>query len=333
MPLNISERRAHRLSELLLRLHHGSREIGATHFKGWALEQTRAEIPFDRALWAMGAERELVIHGVHLQNLPPHFMENYERFKHHDRILAAVLQHPRRAFFIDEVYAPGEREQMEMVKQHSRRFDIEYAVVVAMKEPVTGLFNVVSLYRGASASPFEAQERLLLELLIPHLVESADLNRLRMVQHRLPPPRTAACGNALCDDQGVLHQAEPRFTERLRAEWPEWSGAQLPTPLVEALLNRRARRFIGQRITVQRQTLDDIHHLTAREAGPVDHLSQREDEVARLLADGASYKTIARRLAISASTVNKHAHAIYAKLGLKNKTELAKELRGDEGEA
>lgn len=52
-------------------------------------------------------------------------------------------------------------------------------------------------------------------------------------------------------------------------------------------------------------------------------LSHREREVARLIADGSSNREIAERLVVSPKTVERHVTNILAKLGMRNRTELA----------
>jgi len=52
-------------------------------------------------------------------------------------------------------------------------------------------------------------------------------------------------------------------------------------------------------------------------------LSQREKEVAILLKDGDSYKSIAQKLEITPRTVKAHAHNIYTKLHVKDRLDLA----------
>ena len=52
-------------------------------------------------------------------------------------------------------------------------------------------------------------------------------------------------------------------------------------------------------------------------------LSSREEEVAILLKDGDSYKTIAQKLDITPRTVKAHAHNVYVKLHVKDRLDLA----------
>ena len=57
-------------------------------------------------------------------------------------------------------------------------------------------------------------------------------------------------------------------------------------------------------------------------------LSEREQEVARLAAEGNSNREIAERLALAPKTVERHLTNILAKLGLRNRTELASRILG-----
>jgi DNA-binding NarL/FixJ family response regulator len=57
-------------------------------------------------------------------------------------------------------------------------------------------------------------------------------------------------------------------------------------------------------------------------------LSEREREVAGLVAGGATNAEIAASLAISPKTVERHVTNIFAKVGARNRTELAVRLGG-----
>lgn len=63
-------------------------------------------------------------------------------------------------------------------------------------------------------------------------------------------------------------------------------------------------------------------------AQAIETLSKRESEISRAYADGASNKEIARDLGISPTTVRSHLRAVYTKLGVTSKIELAKALAG-----
>lgn len=53
----------------------------------------------------------------------------------------------------------------------------------------------------------------------------------------------------------------------------------------------------------------------------IEPLSEREREVLQLIAAGLSDAEIARKLFLSPSTVKRHAHNIYSKLGVSSRTQ------------
>lgn len=63
--------------------------------------------------------------------------------------------------------------------------------------------------------------------------------------------------------------------------------------------------------------------VAARRASPLESLTRREKEVARLVADGLSNRDVAARLAMSEGTVKVHLHSIYSKLSVDNRTAVA----------
>jgi DNA-binding CsgD family transcriptional regulator len=65
---------------------------------------------------------------------------------------------------------------------------------------------------------------------------------------------------------------------------------------------------------------------TAEEPGS-DGLTQREREVALLVADGLRSREVADRLSIAPQTVKSHLKTIFDKLGVRNRVELSRRLR------
>jgi len=62
---------------------------------------------------------------------------------------------------------------------------------------------------------------------------------------------------------------------------------------------------------------------TGRPRVPLEHLTSKKREIARLIAEGVTNKEIARRLNISEATVKAHLTAIFRKFAISNRTQLA----------
>ena len=75
---------------------------------------------------------------------------------------------------------------------------------------------------------------------------------------------------------------------------------------------------------VTSRVLEQYRRLSAREeALSAGFLTERETEILRLLAAGASNRTIAEKLYLSEQTVKNALSGIYQKLGASNRTEAA----------
>lgn len=66
---------------------------------------------------------------------------------------------------------------------------------------------------------------------------------------------------------------------------------------------------------------------TPLNADPLRQLTEREDEILRLVADGMSNKEVAARLDLQEKTVKHHMTRVLAKLNVRNRTEAAMLLR------
>ncbi len=162
-------------------------------------------------------------------------------------------------------------------------------------------------------------------------------------------PRGAA---AQSDIDGHLH-CDRAAEEMLRAFWSGLTdGAPLPAELRGLAEGAQAgppgaRRALlveqsGERLRVEATAVGKGRtqfHLW-REPLPVavdvpeaaeeirsDGLTQREREVALLVADGLRSREVADRLSIAPQTVKSHLKTIFDKLGVRNRVELSRRLR------
>ena len=168
---------------------------------------------------------------------------------------------------------------------------------------------------------------------------------------RVPAPRGAA---AHSDAGGVL-RCDRQAEEMLKVFFAEASdgapvpaelrglaeGAQVGTPGVRRTL---VIEGLGERLRIEvtavgkgktqfhlwREPLPEPMKIGSDAAvavgQPADGLTQREREVALLVADGLRSREVAERLGIASQTVKSHLKTIFDKLGVRNRVELARRL-------
>lgn len=94
-------------------------------------------------------------------------------------------------------------------------------------------------------------------------------------------------------------------------------------PLEDDLLRTTVRNVAQGNMTLPTKALNNwVLHLRSAHA-PMMHggLSEREQRVLQLLADGLTYRRIGERLFISPFTVKNHVHSIIKKLGVRSRIE------------
>ncbi len=165
---------------------------------------------------------------------------------------------------------------------------------------------------------------------------------------------TAPRGASAYSDQTFHLKCDRQSEELLRSFWNEVAdGGELPAELkglAEGAQNgmpgiRRClvMERIGERLRIEVTAIGkgrtQLH--VWREGVPVavapageptappeaaDGLTQREREVALLVADGLRSREVAERLGIASQTVKSHLKTIFDKLGVRNRVELARRL-------
>jgi DNA-binding CsgD family transcriptional regulator len=206
----------------------------------------------------------------------------------------------------------------------ARRHGIEWALCTHQVEPSVAVKAVVSLWRSDPNRPFSVKDRRRMQVLMPHLVEALHANRAWFFAGAARLPSTGAgLAMAVCDYGGRLHDCSRRFALALRAEWPQWSGAVLPAPLVTRI---DEGRYEGRAIDVDFDQLGELWLLRVRSGAAAKRLGPRELRAARLYAKGLSYRAIAGELGVAPSTVRNQLRSSFAKLGVRSKVELARRL-------
>jgi DNA-binding CsgD family transcriptional regulator len=166
---------------------------------------------------------------------------------------------------------------------------------------------------------------------------------------RVPAPRGAAAHAEL---GGQLH-CDRQAEEMLKVFFPLASDGNLLPPELKGLTDGAqvgppgVRRTLvmeghGERLRIEvtavgkgktqlhlwREPIVETSPASADAPPPPssDGLTQREREVALLVADGLRSREVAERLGIASQTVKSHLKTIFDKLGVRNRVELARRL-------
>ncbi|MBE2317647.1 AAA family ATPase [Solirubrobacter sp. CPCC 204708] len=149
---------------------------------------------------------------------------------------------------------------------------------------------------------------------------SWDAARVRRRLRRLGVQRRPAAG-ARTDGWEQLTESEMAVARLVASGLTnrEAAGRLFVSPHTVSTHLRRAFAKLGIRSRVE------LVHLVAEQspALPWDKLTPAETRVAELVAAGLSNQAVAQRLVVSTNTVTTHLRRIYAKLGVRTRTELA----------
>ena len=136
----------------------------------------------------------------------------------------------------------------------------------------------------------------------------------------------AGLGQAEVTLDGSITSMDDAFARFIRQAVPDWRGEKLPFQIfwTDSLPYHGmtfARLFIRVRAT------DTGYALVVREDQRVSLLSRREQEVARLIADGQTFKQVGEQLGLAISTVSTHLYRVYDKLSIGSRSELVQWMR------
>lgn len=314
---------AREITRFLLELHRRSHELGYAAMRRFAFEQFRTLVPFDGGLFAVGNIQGGApqAHDVFLLDEPPELMASWDAVKTEDRLAFAATASPGTTISIS---ASGPMyDGCERVRAHCARFDIEHLQCTAHVYAEAGLFWVMSIYRSAARPAFSEDERVTNELLSPHLFAASRAARIGELRMLARVGGGHGQTTAIASKTGLVLEAEPGLADALRVEWPQWNG-----PLLPEALGSGPGRFVGRKMVVRVDAVDDALLLHVRRRVPADTLTDREREIAEAFALGESHRELSERFGIAPATVRRHLANLYEKLGVSSKAELDRMLRG-----
>ena len=210
-------------------------------------------------------------------------------------------------------------------------------------------WGVMCLHRQAGATGFSALDRDIVARIAPHVAEG--LRRALLAGQARDPHPALGQGVVILDASGsvtAVNDAAERWLAQIpESDWP--SSCQLPLPLLAAANHAgaapehpaptvRLRTIRGDWLSVHASQLHGGERSTVlilEEPGPGELTSLilashgvtgAQGRVVALVLRGYSTKQIVGQLAISQYTVQEHLRAVFDKLGVRSRQELAAAL-------
>ena len=293
--------------------------VPSQQYRTWMLEQLCGWLGAQAALWRRRHKRGR-FHSLTLSGLDRSFPQTWERTADQNGALAAAYREPGIAYDLGD-FELGSESLKERVLS---RFGIAHVVTLVHYDPVTDLQTEISVFRKLRQPAFGETEADQLAQLAPVMVGAAC--HALLLSRVQPSSPHSTCATALVDESGRIYEAQQPFLELLRASYPGWAGGKLPfDPPREPGMHSSA----DEPLNVYVEFWADLMLLRVWPQSTLDVLTDREKEIAKYIAEGWSYKLVAKHFDISPSTVSNHATSLYGKLGIGNRAELTALLAGE----
>lgn len=302
---------------VISRLYRSALSVAAEDFRTWALRQLQTVVPFDAALWGSGGVARWKFHTVTVTDLPPEFPQILESTTRINPIIPRILQNLDTPVDMASVVSDDEFFESEIYRRAFEPFGIRRILSTGHLDHRSGLYSLVTLYRKNREQCFTEAERAYQKRFTFHLFNAAS-HAFFLHLTKTHAARPTGSGAAVVDSTGAFHEATVRFLDMLDERFPTRSPHEMPIPIPEP---DQTTSF--QDLMVRCEPLGDLSLLTIWPAGPLDRLTLREREIVTCVAQGLSFKQVAKKIGVAPSTVANHLYRVYRKLGVYSRTELA----------
>ena len=307
------------VNALVWKVYWSALNVPLPEFRESTLSDLGRLIPFDAALWGTGEVDADRFHSLTLVGLNRRFSRTLERTKDINPMFEALVRQPNTAVDVADLIPDDRFYRCDIYRRICEPFNIQRVLGTSYRDPRTGLYGLVVLFRFDRARRFSPEERERQQHVVYHLMQAMSLG------YSIHLGRVGGAagrgGAAVCDRFGVCHDAQPAFRDLLESRYGPWEGTRLPFPVPDPAAHAAARHR-GLRVIAE--PVGDLFCVQLWPEGPMDRLTDRERQIVTSVCRGLSYKEVARPLGIAPSTVSNHLYRVYGKLGVTNRTELAK---------
>jgi DNA-binding CsgD family transcriptional regulator len=314
--------------DTLLAVYRAAREETNERFQDIGLGVLRGQVPFDSGRWATGnaTAHGVVFDTVHLVDEFPDWKNAYVEISPFDHAAKFVVTHQGMTgnFHFGSYFAGPANLAM---RDYTRRYRHETALITCNGEGNSGLLFNISVFRANPDDLFSEQERAFVQTIYPHLTEAWKINQALHMERARSGHSPARWSVAICTPGGNILLAEPVFIEALCAAWPvsQRPADTLPAPVLAALQSGLPQ-YKGEQHVYRFERKHELALVRARPRVPLDGLSARELNVARLVCAGHSHKEVARLLGIAPATVRNHLQAIHDRAHIHTNTDLVVQM-------
>lgn len=287
----------------------------------WGARTLSETIGFDCAWygWAQLKEEGVQIYAQSAHNLPDNYYDSWCAMSEQDLLAAAMHENPDKA----AVYDRFGNTQTDGMITLADTYGLNKMATAMQSRPGRAASFYLSSYRSGRNSRTWSQVELdFLQCAVDQLSSAMSLSVDSATTHGSEEHSVLVA----TDGTGVLGVNKAR--KRFGSLWPEWRNDQLPQQLCN-LISLNGEHVLVDRqlvVTCENNTVTsdmDLRKLTLRSLHKFDLLTEREKEVARLLAQGMSHKEVARQLTVAPATVRNQTQSIYSKLHVNSRAALA----------
>jgi DNA-binding CsgD family transcriptional regulator len=289
-----------------------------------------------------------------MEPVPSDFPEGEQVFAQHIHEHPLIRHHQQthngQALKISDFLTQSQFHRLGLYNEFYRRLDVKHQMAIILPAPAPLVFGIAV---NRSGQDFLERDRLLLNLLRPHLVQAyqnaesvtelrrdSALLRQALEESDLGVISLTNKGRVqFCTEQAqrwLSEYFEPsRWADRLPESLQRWVEHQqsllsknddVPPPRQPLILERSGKRLVvrlveghskdGRLLILEEQTFEFSEELL----GPLG-LTRREAQVLLWVARGKTDKEVAVLLYVSPRTVKKHLEHVYEKLGVNSRTE------------
>lgn len=309
----------HYFSETVLTLYRAAQAHTPLQFPSLMLEFIHAGVEFDTALFGLvsgGSTDHSTPHYVHLKNENIHDFLEWISLKKHAYLLKQICTQPNRTHFYSTATDRGVLQLRDVAARSQHR----HVIAIAHNYGSRGIQAGVALRRANKGWHFTTQESRRLEALVPHATEAFRINQALFGKNLMAQATEAYRGSCVYDDSGIIHFQCDGFTQLAGTLFEDFEHFKVPQKMMHGFIHNRLKE---RHFLFDRKKADHLNFVQVRTLNPLDSLSDQELRVAKFYGTGLSYKELADELGIAPPTARRHIEAIYAKLKIRSKADLA----------